>query len=202
MSTPSNPSAPSPASVWIGAHQDNWQRSRLAPIDSICMHLMDGTLLGTDAWFRMSILERQASFDRSRTKIIAAPSSAHYGIGARGERHQYVRDTDTAYHAGPVHNPTWKLYSQRVGNNSRSIGIEHEGRVKIGGNLSVPLPELEIAASAELVAMLCRLYKIPCDREHIYGHHEVYSLKTCPGLDFPFEEIIARAAATVLSGVS
>lgn len=188
--------------TWIGCHRDHYQAGRLGKIDSICLHLMDGTLLGTDGWFRMGVAERQAQFDKNKMKLIAKPSSAHYGIGLAGELHQYVMEADTAYHAGNVHNPTWPLYSPKVSTNARAMGIEHAGRAGKDGNLTAPMPELQLAASVELVARLCRVYHIPCDRAHIFGHREVYSLKSCPGLDFPIDEIVALAASKLLEVVS
>ena len=59
----------------------------------IVIHIMEGTLAGTDHWFR-----------NPESKV-----SAHYGIGANGEIHRYVRESDTAWHAGRVYDPQWSL---------------------------------------------------------------------------------------------
>ena len=67
-------------------------RNGLKP-QGIVIHLMDGTLLGTDAWF----------LNGNRGSV----SSAHYGIGKTGEIHQYVKDEDRAYHAGNVASASW-----------------------------------------------------------------------------------------------
>ena len=134
-------------------------RKEGAKISHLVLHIMDGTLAGTDAWFGL----RQSSV------------SAHYGIGKNGEVHQYVPDEVVAWHAGnrdlapgvvvPPGNP-----------NDWSIGIEHEGR-----GTDTSLPDALYESSAQLVAMLCKKYAIPPDEQHVLLHRELYTKKTCPG---------------------
>lgn len=50
-------------------------------------------------------------------------------------------------------------------------------------------------ASAALIAQLARKWGIPVGREHIVGHHEIYSIKTCPGPNVDLDALVARAAA-------
>jgi len=91
-----------------------------------------------------------AAFEASR-----APrrTSAHFIVDRDGAVTQLVSIDNTAWHASEV--------------NSRSIGIEH---VAIPGKL---LPtEAQYAASAALVAWLCRELNIPCDRVHVRTHNE------------------------------
>jgi hypothetical protein len=63
----------------------------------IVLHIMVGTLAGTDSWFRNP----------------AAQVSAHFGIGKSGTVYQWVDTNDTAWHAAAA--------------NDVSIGVEHEG---------------------------------------------------------------------------
>lgn len=63
----------------------------------IVLHVMQGTLAGTDSWFRNG----------------QAQVSAHFGVGKSGEVIQWVDTGDTAWHAAEA--------------NESSIGIEHEG---------------------------------------------------------------------------
>lgn len=207
--------------VQVYAHPDHWQKGRQGLIDSIGMHIMSGTLAGTDGWFSISCAKRTALnalgadwFKMSHIqqdeyanvlirdkKPLAAPSSAHYGVGRDGAVHQYVRDEDTAYHAGPVSNPiAWKLHNPRINNNARSIGIEHEGTVGHDGKLALFAPESQIETSAALVAMLCKKWSIVCDRDHIFRHGDVDPARRshCPPLDFPLDEIILRAQASLV----
>src|SRR5881275_244407 len=89
-------------------------RKGYSPI-AIVVHIMEGTLSGTDSWFANPVSQ----------------VSAHYGLGKSGEVHQYVKETDTAWHAGRVNAPSWKLIkasgNKYINPNYYTIGIEHEG---------------------------------------------------------------------------
>lgn len=147
---------------WIGS--PNYTQGRQgSPIDRIVIHWMVGTLASTDAVFQ----------DTSRG------TSAHYGV-QDNTVHQYVRDTDTAYHAG-----TWPM-------NIRSIGIEHSAAP--GRDAS---PQT-IETSAQLIAAKCREFGIPCDRGHIIKHSEVIAT-ACPGT-IPIDALVARAAQILNGG--
>lgn len=129
----------------------------------IVIHIMAGTLAGTDSWF-----------GSPKSKV-----SAHYGIGKKGETHQYVSEGDTAWHAGRVSNPSFKLYKKDVNPNLYTIGIEHEGE-----DLSKEITAEQKAASAILIADICKRYNIPIDRDHIIGHYQVFDQKPfCPATD-------------------
>lgn len=154
--------------------------------EAIVIHIMEGTLAGTDSWFQ----NRQSQV------------SAHYGIGKQGEVHQYVQEANTAWHAGRVNAPTWQ-FTKRTGNglfinpNYYTIGIEHEGNEN-----SDWTSEMYNASAAMIIAITTR-WNIPIDRQHIVGHHEIYSLKTCPGHKADLNKLIALANnAPVLSGTS
>jgi N-acetyl-anhydromuramyl-L-alanine amidase AmpD len=79
--------------------------------------------------------------------------SAHFVIDRDGTIYQLLPLEDTGFHASQV--------------NSRSVGIEHAA---IAGTLLAT--EEQYQASAELVAWLCALAKIPRDRAHVQTHHE------------------------------
>lgn len=83
--------------------------------------------------------------------------SSHFIVSRKGEIAQLVSTSDVAWHAG----------NSRV--NARSIGIEHEGYTYRRGSIT----DAEYHASARLVAYLARRMRIPIDRRHIIGHHEV-----------------------------
>ncbi len=128
--------------------------------EAIVVHCMDGTLAGTDAWFANP----------------ASQVSSHYGIGTNGEVHQYVQESNTAWHAGRVQNPTFSLYKgASVNPNWYSIGIEHEGNADTVWSTAMK------QASANLIKDICSRYNIPIDRNHIIGHYQVFSGKpNCP----------------------
>lgn len=128
----------------------------------IVVHIMAGTLVGTDSWF-------------------ATPTSqvsAHYGVGLNGEIHQYVDEKNRAWHAGRVDHPSFTLYKPGINPNDYTIGIEHEGT-----DLSKS-PQNQLQTSVDLIKDICTRWNIPIDREHIIGHYQVYSLKPdCPATD-------------------
>lgn len=142
----------------------------------VVIHIMDGTLTGTDSWF-------------------ASPESgvsAHYSVGKKGEVHQYVKETDTAWHAGRVKNPSFSLYKKDVNPNLYTIGIEHEGNAT-----TVWSPAMK-KASAELLKDICARWNIPLDRDHVIGHYQVFSAKPdCPAKDKAIiDELILLAKGT------
>lgn len=145
---------------WIGAHSNNFEKGRRSvKIDTIVLHWMVGSLASAGATFNNA--NRGAS--------------AHYGIGGQAEVHQYVKDEDTAYHAG------------NFSVNLRSIGIEHEG----GPN--IPISESTYKLSVELVSTLSKKYNIPLDRAHVRKHGEI-SATQCPGT-LDIDRIIREAKA-------
>jgi N-acetyl-anhydromuramyl-L-alanine amidase AmpD len=83
--------------------------------------------------------------------------SSHFIVSRTGKIAQLVSTSDIAWHAG-----NWRV-------NARSIGIEHAGYTYRPGSIT----EAEYEASARLVAYLTRRMRIPIDRRHIIGHHEV-----------------------------
>lgn len=138
---------------------------------AIVIHISEGTLGSADAWFNNA----------------AAKVSAHYCVGRSGEVHQYVREEDTAYHAGSPVDPTWRLLRPRVNPNFYTIGIEHEGRAQD------QWPDLQYVTSAELVAAIAKRWSIPLDTDHIVMHREIRASKTCPGFVFSRDKLLSLA---------
>jgi len=131
---------------FIPANSNNFEKGRRNNnINLVVLHWIVGTLESIDATFA----------DPKRF------ASAHYGIGD-GEIHQYVKDEDTAFHAG-----VFDI-------NLKSIGIEHEG------SPNLPITDATYQTSAQFVEELCRKYRIPLDRDHIKGHKE-FKATQCPG---------------------
>lgn len=89
-----------PAAHWVAANSGNYASGRTAAIDTIVIHVTQGSYAGTISWFQDP----------------AAEVSAHYVVrSSDGDVTQMVRDSDTAWHAKSA--------------NARSLGIEHEGYV-------------------------------------------------------------------------
>jgi len=106
------------------------------------------------------------------------PVSSSYYIAPDGTAHQLVDDANGAWHAGRVLNPSAKLVVARpnINPNWYSIGIE----VSLRGNENIR--QLQWDSLKKLVRYLAGKYNIPVDRDHIVGHREIFSAKTCPGL--------------------
>jgi N-acetylmuramoyl-L-alanine amidase len=150
-------------------------RSGQKPI-GIVIHIMEGTLVGTDSWFAST----------------NSQVSAHYGIGKGGEVHQYVAEKDTAWHTGRVDKPTWKHYKSNINPNLYTIGIEHEGKATSAWSLAMK------QASATLIREICGRWNIPISRDYIIGHYEINSKKpNCPSANkLVIEELITLAKMT------
>ena len=165
---------------FAGCAATNFRPGRPAPYrpEAIVIHVMAGSLGGTDVWFGSPL----------------SAVSAHYGVGKKGEVRQYVQEADTAFHAGTVDRPTWTGVRKSatggfVNPNFYTIGIEHEG---FEGD---EWPAAQRAASAELIAAIAARWNIPLDREHVIAHHEIRYSKPCPGAQAPIEELLRRAIA-------
>ena len=137
------------------------------------VHLAAGSAAAVDAWFNDP----------------AAHVSAHYLVKKTGDIHQYVREEDTAFHAGIVVAPTWPEIKPRVNPNFYTLGIEHEGVV---GDI---WPEAQVQASAALIQELGARWSIPLDLAHVVGHHMIRASKPCPGGYGTPERLLAAVAA-------
>lgn len=142
---------------------DNYRVGRGgAVVDMVVVHVTEGDRHSVRSWFAL---------DRSDV-------SAHYLVCTDGTIDQFVDESDTAYHAGRVLDPTAPLVLERPHQNpnSFSVGIEHEGDGRH------ELAPKQRAASLELMLDIRRRHPaIALSRRHIVGHHEIYAAKTCPG---------------------
>jgi N-acetylmuramoyl-L-alanine amidase len=100
-----------------------------------------------------------------------------------------VAESDRAWHTGRIVAPTWRLLKTDVNPNWYTIGIEHEGRA------DTPWSDALYKASARLIDEICRRWSIPCDRDHIIGHREIRSDKTCPGFEVDLDKLVDMANA-------
>lgn len=169
--------------IWKGAHHDNYGIARHGfKVEAVVVHLMDGSLQGTDSWFGMGLAERQ------HAQPSASVSSAHYGIGKDGTLHQYVKEEDRAYHAGNVSGQTWTNPKIGVINpNLWTVGIEHEGHP------ADPWPDAMYQTSASLIAEIATRYGFSISRATVVGHHEIFKPKVCPGPNCDLDHLVAMA---------
>lgn len=179
------------APVWKGAHRGNFAASRPGGWrpQAIVIHVMDGSLTGTDAWFNDP----------------ASGVSAHYGIGKDGTVHQYVKETDTAFHAGTVSKPTWPgirkdAQGRFINPNFYTIGIEHAG----WGDKDDRWPATQQDASVTLVSAIAARWGIAPNALHVIPHRQIRSTKpNCPGKGLDFAAYLERlgGAAAVPAAV-
>ena len=157
---------------WIGCAAENFHKGRhgLEP-RAIVIHIIVGSLESAGVTFR-----------DARSSV-----SAHYGVGKSGRVHQFVEEADTAFHAGTVVRPTWRLIDPQVNPNLYTVGIEHEGQPQ---DL---WPDEQYGASAALVREIARRWRIPLDRDHVIMHREIRASKTCPGT-VEMDRLISEAA--------
>lgn len=142
----------------------NFQKGRKGTYspDCIVIHVTEGDYRSVISWFRNP----------------AANVSAHYMVTRTGDVYHFVHEYDTAWANGRVDHPTAELVLERPGSNPNNwtISIENEGNGK---------EELTTTQRASLLELIKDIQKrhplILSDRRHIVGHHEIYSLKTCPG---------------------
>lgn len=173
-----------PAIKWIGTDGDYYPNradsaGNLHKPIAIVMHIMQGTLLGTDSHF-------------NNPKVDA---STHFGIGKDGTIHQYVSLEHGAWGNGRVQNGSWSILSQFPGVNPNlyTISIEHEGTHPEPGFYQ--FTDAQYDADIKLVAWICDLYGIPCDRDHVIGHYQIDSVDrpNCPGPTYDFDRVIRGA---------
>lgn len=126
---------------WIGS--PNYTAGRSGKIEFIVCHWMAGTLASADSVFQNTTRQ----------------TSAHYGVGQGGNVHQYVKESDTAWHSRQV-NPV-------------SIGIEHEGGPTIEITNSV------YDTSAELIASIWKRHGII----PLYPHNKFVATQCSGTLD-------------------
>ncbi len=149
--------------------------------DAIVIHVTEGDRASVRSWFGLD----------------ASDVSAHYMVCTDGTIDQFVDESSVAFHAGRVLRPTAPLVIERAGINPNlwTIGIEHEGDGKH------ELTPRQRAASLDLIADIRRRRpKIVADRRHIFGHHEVYAAKECPGA-IDVDRLVGEMQGTVAPSI-
>ena len=144
--------------IWKGSPNFTKGRAGNKPL-AVVLHIMQGTLTGTDAWFKNPISD----------------AASHFGIGKKGQVHQYVLEENAAWCNGIVDRPTWKKYDGKTNPNLTTLSIEHEGNKD-----DVWTDEMK-NASAQLVYELCTKWNIPLNRDNVIGHYQIRASKPdCP----------------------
>lgn len=156
--------------IWKGSPNHYTGRQGYG-VTHITLHIMVGYLAGTDSTFANP----------------SSQSSAHYGVGATGEIHQYVAEANGSYS------------DANYASNCSTISIEHEGGMADGAVCT----QACIDASARLCADIARRYgwkKLWHDglRGNVWLHREIPGTDhaACPDLapnGLPFQQVIDKA---------
>lgn len=137
-------SADYPPARWVPAYSGNYGGLRGRDPQYVVVHDTEGSYAGTISWFQNPM----------------AGVATHYVIrSSDGEVTQMVRDAYIAWHVANTYY------------NTNAIGIEHEGYYTAPERW---FTEAMYVSSARLVRHLCDRYGIPIDRNHIFGHYQVY----------------------------
>ena len=156
--------------IWKGSPNHYTGRQGYG-VTHITLHIMVGYLAGTDLTFANP----------------SSQSSAHYGVGATGEIHQYVAETDGSYS------------DANYASNCSTISIEHEGGMADGAVCT----QACIDASARLCADIARRYgwkKLWHDglKGNVWLHREIPGTDhaACPDIapnGLPYQQVIDKA---------
>lgn len=163
-------------SIWVGSPNFRIGRGGHKP-EFIVIHIMAGTMAGTDAWF-----------NNPNSGV-----SAHSGVSRMGEVHDYVHSTDRAWHAGVMNTKgaTFKDFKYEGGRlvdvNAYTLGLEHEGTA------DVEIPLTCYLASARKIKYWSQRYGIPIDERHIVSHKSIYPGHGCPGKAIDIPKLIKYA---------
>lgn len=164
--------------------------------DVIVCHITEGNIEGAIATLKGPKLKRSSNYVVGRDGRVVELVSIMSAAFCNGTQ------SINPFAANYYKKATSKIVKSRSANaNYYTISIEHVGFSKDGGTLT----ELQIQASADLIKFikaevkLIYDYDIPIDREHIIGHCEIdpKNKSLCPGLKFPYAEIMKRVIGDV-----
>lgn len=115
-------------------------------------------------------------------------TSAHYAVDANGDVTQFVDETDTAFHAGVVERPDWRLLRDGTNPNFYTIGISFTG------SAAQDFTEEQYRAGAELIAAVAERWGIALDPDHVITHRRIRASRNCPGEKVDIARLITGAA--------
>jgi N-acetyl-anhydromuramyl-L-alanine amidase AmpD len=164
---------------WLGCSAQNFRPTRGGfKAEAIVLHRTGGSLADIDA----------------RCLGAGTFSSAHNAIGTDGAVHQYVEESDTAFHAGVVVNPVWSLLKPGQNPNLYTIGIE------LAGFAGDQITDVQYDAAARLLAEIAGRQQISADPQHIVLHSEIRADRGCPGNGFERAQLLERVHKAAAAG--
>jgi len=137
--------------VWIGS-PNHYQGRAGWPVVAIVVHTMAGTLASCDSWFQNP----------------ASQVSAHFGIGLKGEQHQYVKLANGSWANGILEpgNQWVKIVGNSANPNYQTVSIETEDN----GSGATPVTDEQYASTLAVARASLQVY--PSIR-YLMGHNVV-----------------------------
>lgn len=139
------------------------------------------------------VLHGMSSLERARELFTdpASALSAHYVVGAEGNVLQFVEESDSAFHAGIVVNPSWRGLRPGVNPNFYTLGVAFAGawNDRLRDRL------------AQLLAEVASRWSITLDAGHLPLHTEIRASKPCPGAGFDRAGLLQRLQALAAGAV-
>lgn len=143
---------------WIGS-PNHWPGRAAETVCAIVIHTMAGSLAGSDSWLQNP----------------AAQVSYHFGIGLRGQQHQYVHLSDSSWANGILETGhTWPCGPASPNRQTVSIGTEDLG------SAAQPVTDEQFRATLEVANLALRTFPSIC---WLLGHHDISprTRPSCPG---------------------
>lgn len=116
------------------------------------------------------------------------PASTHYFVSYLGFVWQMVEEQYGPYSNALMGKPLPAIFRPGLNLNLQTLSVEVEG---YGASIAETINERQWTALVMLVRDRCLHYGIPMDREHILGHYQLASNRTCPGT-LDLEELVWR----------
>lgn len=148
--------------MFVEIPESNFRVGRNKSPDAIAIHIADGSKESVIATFKDPGVQK----------------SSHFLVCKDGSVVQFVSTKDTSFCTGNLDNPIQELVLNRPGTNPNdwTVSIEHEG---FG---TADITPTQYQTTSLICKYLHDKWGIPLDRTHVFGHREVFSKKTCPGL--------------------
>jgi len=143
------PAPPQLDLVWIGS--PNHYNGRAGwPVVAIVIHTMAGTLSSCDAWFANP----------------ASQVSSHFGIGLKGEQHQYVKLSDGSWANGIIEpGSQWpSIVGNSANPNYQTVSIETEDE----GSGATPVTDAQYASTLAVSRLALQTYP---SIKYLMGHN-------------------------------
>lgn len=156
---------------WIDIPKENYgSRDGQLPI-GVAIHIAEGSKQSVIFTFKDPLVQK----------------SCHFLVCRDGSVVQFVATKNASFCTGNIDNPVNALVlTSKENPNKWTVSIEHEGFS------NQDITERQYETSAVICKYLADKWGILLDRTHIFGHREVFSLKTCPGM-INVDKIIQKA---------